>query len=90
VAVLGSPHENGASATAAQRALQEARDAGHRVVEYEINKLNLRGCQACGTCKRDLVGCIQEDDVRPSWKDLHESGTLLVAAPVYAGIINGR
>jgi multimeric flavodoxin WrbA len=89
VAVLGSPHESGASATVARRVLDGARAAGHEVVEYEINKLNVRGCQACGTCKRDLVDCIQEDDLQPYWNELHACGALLVAAPVYAGTING-
>jgi len=63
VAVLGSPRSNGGSSTLARRVLDGARAAGHEVVVYEINKMNVRGCQACRTCKENLVDCVLEDDL---------------------------
>ena len=53
VAVLGSPRENGFSSTLAQRVLRGAADAGHEVVPYELNKMNVKGCQGCRTCKEN-------------------------------------
>jgi multimeric flavodoxin WrbA len=89
VAVLGSPRPNGGSATVARRVLDGARDAGHEVVVYEINKMNVRGCQACRTCKSELVDCVLQDDLQPYWKDLHACGALLVSACNYCSMING-
>jgi len=89
VAVLGSPHENGFSSTLAREVLRGAADAGHQVVIYEVNKMNLRGCQGCRYCKNNNVDCITEDDLRPYWKDLHESGALLVSSPNYAAQVCG-
>ena len=65
VAVFGSPHENGASARIARKVLEGAKAAGHEIVEYHLNVMNLRGCQACGVCKREKVDCIQPDDLKP-------------------------
>jgi multimeric flavodoxin WrbA len=89
VAVLGSPRENSHSSALARRVLDGARDAGHEVVEYEINKMNVRGCQACRTCKEQLVDCILADDLQPYWPALHEAGALVVSAPNYCSTING-
>ena len=89
VAVLGSPHADGPSSVIAREVLRGARDAGHEVVEYVINDMNLRGCQACGTCKAQKVDCILQDDLAPYWKDLHECGALVVAAPNYCSQVNG-
>ena len=89
VAVLGSPHNNGPANTLAREVLRGAREAGHEVVEYVINDMNVRGCQACGTCKRNKVDCVLQDDLIPYWKDLHECGALVVAAPNYCSQVNG-
>ncbi len=89
IGVLGSPRSNGNSSTIARRVLDGARAAGHEVVIYEINKMNVRGCQACRACKDNGVDCILDDDLKPYWKDLHEAGALVVSAVNYAANVNG-
>jgi multimeric flavodoxin WrbA len=89
VAVLGSPHPHGGSSTLARRVLEGATAAGHEVVVYEINTLQVRGCQACRTCKTNLVDCILEDDLQPYWQDLHACGALVVSACNYCSMVNG-
>ena len=89
VAVFGSPHENSASARIARKVLEGAKAAGHEIVEYHLNVMNLRGCQACGVCKREKVDCIQPDDLKPYWQDLHECGALVLAAPNYCSQVCG-
>ncbi len=89
VAVLGSPHKEGPSSTLAREVLRGARDAGHEVVVYEINEMNVRGCQGCRYCKEHNVDCITEDDLQPYWKELHAADALVVSAPNYASQVCG-
>ncbi|MGI5916642.1 MAG: flavodoxin family protein [Anaerolineae bacterium] len=89
VAVLGSPHKGGPSSTLAREVLRGAADAGHEVVVYEINEMNVKGCQGCRYCKEHNVDCILEDDLQPYWKDLHEAGALVVSSPNYAAQVCG-
>ncbi len=89
VAVLGSPHPDGPSSTLAREVLRGALDAGHEVVVYELNKMNFKGCQGCGYCKANDKDCIYDDDLKPYWKDLHESGALVVSAPNYCSQVSG-
>lgn len=89
IAVYGSPHENGASALLTREVLRGAKDAGHEVVEFYINKMNVQGCQGCGTCKREKIDCILQDDLQPYWRELHECGALIVSAPNYCSQVCG-
>jgi len=90
IAVLGSPHRNGPSSAIARSVLQGAKDAGHEVVMYEINEMNMRGCQACYACKQgEGCDCVVNDDLKDYWKDLHECGALIVTSPNYGSRICG-
>ncbi|MGN0316036.1 MAG: flavodoxin family protein [Fusicatenibacter sp.] len=89
VAVLGSPKKDGASSTIAKEILRGAEEAGHEVVIYDINDMNMKGCQACGYCKQNRVDCILNDDLMPYWKDLHECGVLVLASPNYCSQVAG-
>ncbi|MDR2515441.1 MAG: flavodoxin family protein [Christensenellaceae bacterium] len=89
LAVLGSPHESGPSSILAREVLRGAQKKGHEVKIYEVNKMNLRGCQGCGVCKRGSVDCVVEDDLQAYWKELHECGALIVSAPNYSSQVCG-
>ena len=89
VAVIGSPHPHGPSVRLTEELLRGAKDAGHEVVVYRINDMNVRGCQGCRVCKDQDVDCILDDDLKPYWKDLHECGALVVSGPNYCAQICG-
>ena len=89
IGVLGSPHVDGPSNTIAREVLRGAKDAGHEVVIFNLNAMNLRGCQACGYCKRHWCDCVIEDDLTPYWKHLHECGALVLSAPNYCSQVSG-
>lgn len=89
VAVSGSPRINGASNTLLRQMIKGAKDAGHEVITYDINAINPKGCQACYACKNKDTDCVVADGLQPYWKDLHDCGALILAAPVYMGTLCG-
>jgi multimeric flavodoxin WrbA len=89
IAVIGSPHADGPSTKLALEVLAGARAAGHTTVVYRINEMNIKGCQGCRTCKERGIDCMQEDSLKPYWKDLHEAGALVLSAPNYCSQICG-
>jgi len=89
IVVTGSPRKESISTRIAKRIAQGAQENGHEIVYYDINKLNVRGCQSCYVCKNTGSDCVVNDDLLPYWKDLHECGALIVAAPNYASNICG-
>lgn len=89
IVVTGSPRKESISTRIARRIAQGAQENGHEIVYYDINNLNVRGCQSCYVCKNTGSDCVLKDDLLPYWKDLHECGALIVAAPNYASNVCG-
>ena len=89
MAVIGSPHKSGPSATLTLQVAKGAEDAGHNVEIIWINDMNVRGCQGCGYCKDNSADCVVQDDLLPYWEKLHSSDALIVSAPNYASQVAG-
>ncbi len=89
VAVLGSPREQSASSAIVNEILNSAAKNGHVFVVYEPSKMNVKGCRACGECKKHGVDCVQNDDLAEYWKNLHEADVLIVSSPNYHANICG-
>ena len=88
-AVLGSPREASISTKLAMRAIEGARNAGHKVKIYRVNEMELLGCHGCGCCRKYDTDCVIEDDMEEYFQDLRESGALLITSPNYYSQIAG-
>jgi len=89
LAVMGSPFKSGNIAVLVQEVIRGAKDAGHYIKQYDINDMNVKGCQGCRVCKNNGVDCVLDDDLKPYWDDLHKAGALIVGAPNYCSTICG-
>jgi multimeric flavodoxin WrbA len=89
IVVMGSPRRNGKTAALVREVVRGAEAAGHTVKQYDVNDMNVRGCQGCRECRNRGTDCILDDDLKPYWRDLHEAGALVVAAPNYAATVCG-
>lgn len=89
VAVVGSPRADGVCAKVVNQLIAGAKDAGHEVVVYDVNKMNLHGCMACGYCRANNADCIQNDDMKQYFEELHSCGALIVSAPNYYAQVAG-
>lgn len=89
LAVIGSPHKNGPSSTITNEILNGAKAAGHEIKVYNINEMDIKGCQACGYCKENRDDCRLDDDLKPYWKDLSECDVLILSSPNYCSNVTG-
>lgn len=88
--VNGSPHREGNTATALSEVARILEQEG---IDSEIVWLGnrpVRGCVACGRCKRRPGACVFDDDVcnEISGK-FAEADALIIGSPVYYGQPNG-
>lgn len=82
LAVLGSPHTNGATGNMLGYAMRIARQKGYAVDYihlYEKNIAYCRGCRACITSQN----CVIQDDLQEIAGLLRTCDIILLAAPVY-------
>lgn len=82
VAFNGSPRLRGNTRALIGEILRGAASTGATVEEILLNKLNIRPCQACETCKRSLR-CRFEDDMQPLYEKLLAADAVVIGTPVY-------
>lgn len=90
VSLLGSPRKNGNSTKLAEIVTYALEDKGHNVQSFILNKMDFRGCQACGACKGKSEICILKDDLTPVLEAVTEADVIIMATPVYWGDISSQ
>ena len=85
LALYASPRLHGNSAQLLNALLAEAEGLGATTSRYTLNTLQLRGCQACYTCRKPgkEKQCAVKDDMQPILADLFTSDAVVLASPVY-------
>lgn len=81
--ILGSPRENGNTATLAAKAGQAASDAGAEVETAFLQGMDIHPCNACGHCHAHDGQCAIDDDMQALYPKVRQADALLLASPVY-------
>jgi len=90
VCLKGSPRRNGNSSRLADHFLEQLQAHGAETQTFELNLLQMRGCQACNACKRDHDRCIVDDDLREVLDAVFDADLLVFASPVYYGDVSAQ
>ena len=84
----GSPRVNGNTALALAEMEKELVNAGIEVETVHIGNQDIRGCIACGACKKNGK-CVFDDIVNELAKKFEAADGLVLASPVYYASANG-
>jgi multimeric flavodoxin WrbA len=91
LAFNGSPRKTGTTATLLKKALEGAASQGAETEFIQLNKLSMRGCQACFGCKKrggkSYGRCSLKDDMTPLYEKIERSDAFFVGSPIYFGTI---
>ena len=82
IGIVGSPRANGNSETIVDAVLAGAKTNGKEVKKYNLNKMNIIGCQACMGCKKNGT-CIQKDDIKALLEDVKKADAVILSTPLY-------
>ena len=82
IALNGSPREGGNTQMLLDEALEGARQCGAETLRIDLNRLTIKGCQACDGCPGSGV-CRYEDDMVKIYALLERADALIVGTPVY-------
>jgi len=84
VIVIGSPRENGNSATLALQAADGVRRAGGEPQVFRLADMDIRPCRACETCQRKKgYCCVINDDMRVVYPAMRKACGLVISSPIY-------
>lgn len=87
----GSPHPKGNTKAMTDAFAKGAKSAGHEVIEYQVAKMDIKGCIACEYCHTKGEGaCIQKDDMQQIYPELAAADVIVFASPVYYFGLTGQ
>lgn len=82
LAILGSPHHNGATATMLEYLIQEAEKKGWTIDRVNLYEKNIAFCNGCKACI-PTGSCIQKDDITELSQLLKDCDFVVLASPTY-------
>lgn len=84
VIVNSSPRKNGNSVALAERVADGARSVGAEVESFFLHDMDIRPCDACDVCLRDIErDCHIDDDMKGLYPLIRQADALVIAGPVY-------
>jgi multimeric flavodoxin WrbA len=86
--ISGSPRKNGNTAFAVQRALETARSEGAEARFLSLAGMQIHPCTGCWSCQKDRL-CVFKDDMAGVLDELRSCDGLILASPVYFGMVSG-
>ncbi len=88
VGICGSPHRNGNTAYALRHALQVVEREGIDTTYLSLADYRIEPCDGCFAC-RDRA-CVIEDDMIEIADAIYHCDGLILASPVYMGLVSGQ
>ena len=86
--ICGSPHPDGNTAYALRHALQVIEGEGIGTTYLSLADYEIRPCKGCFACREGT--CVQEDDMTEIADAIYHCDGLILASPVYMGLVTGQ
>jgi len=86
--ICGSPHPDGNTAYALRHALQVIEREGIGTTYLSLADYEIRPCKGCFACREGT--CVQEDDMTEIADAIYHCDGLILASPVYMGLVTGQ
>ena len=86
--ICGSPHRNGNTSYALRFALDSLQSRGAETEYIFLDDKSIHPCDGCFRCAKG--SCVFDDDMKGILEALRKCDGLLLASPVYMGMVSGQ
>lgn len=83
-AIIASPRKNGNCQAIVGKMAEVLKAKGKTVNVFNLNEMDLKGCQACYACKK-AGHCVRKDDLTAVLESMKDSESIILATPNYFG-----
>ncbi len=81
-AFLGSPRKGGNTEILLNKALEGIKESAAKYTVFNLNEMDIRGCQDCGDCE-DTGVCTKTDDMDEIYEAIRNTNRFILASPVF-------
>lgn len=91
VILNGSPRKKGNTSALAAEFARGAKEAGHTVTEFFLDRMDIHGCKGCfgGDSGRECP-CVQKDDMMQIYPAVRVCDVIVLATPLYYWNMSGQ
>ncbi len=91
VILNGSPRKKGNTSALAAEFARGAKEAGHTVTEFFLDRMDIHGCKGCfgGDSGRECP-CVQKDDMMQIYPAVRACDVIVLATPLYYWNMSGQ
>jgi len=82
-AVNGSPRHNGNTAHMLETVLDACKKAGFETELYQAGGRMVKGCMACGGCRKNPGRCVTDDWVNEVYRKMIDADAIILGSPTY-------
>jgi multimeric flavodoxin WrbA len=86
--ICGSPHAEGNTSHALRHALGLIRDLDVDTVYISLAGKDIAQCDGCFSCRSGE--CVHQDDMWPIYDAIRRCDAMILASPVYMGLVSGQ
>ena len=91
VVLNGSPRRRGNTAALVREFTRGAEEAGHTVIEFFLDGMEIHGCKGCfGGRSSGECPCVQQDDMGKIYPAVKDSDVVVLASPLYYWNMSGQ
>ncbi len=91
VILNGSPRPNGNTSALVKAFREGAREAGHTVTEFFLDRMDIHSCKGCfGGHSSKACPCVQQDDMNKIYPAVKECDVIVLASPLYYWNMSGQ
>lgn len=90
IGFVGSPRKKGNTTAIVNEVLRGASEAGAETKAYNLNELDIRGCQACYKCQTPEGKCVQTDGMSKLYDEIFSADAVVFGTPVFMFQVTGQ
>lgn len=83
IGVVGSPRVDGNTQKLVEIILASGAEHGAETKIFNLNEMDIKGCQSCYHCKTTDEDCAIKDDMPQLFDEIKQSDAVIIGSPIY-------
>lgn len=83
--IVGSPRVDGNTQKLVELILASTVENGAETKIFNLNEMNIKGCQSCFRCRTSDQGCVINDDMPQLFEEIKQADAVIIGSPIYFG-----
>ncbi|MFX1346681.1 MAG: flavodoxin family protein [Promethearchaeota archaeon] len=90
IGIVGSPRVEGNTQKLVEIMLESGAENGAETEIFNLNEMDIKGCQSCYHCKTTDEDCALKDDMQQLFETIKQSDAVIIGSPIYFGQMSAQ